>query len=141
VYVVVRRGHSVLLMLREGTGYKDGCWGLPSGKVERGETYEAAAIRELAEETGLSLDASELHLAMMLDRLPSDGGHWVGAFFDVVHRGQEPRNAEPTKCRELGWYSLFDLPNTLVDYVRHAVLKSAEGERYAVWQDAEHLFP
>jgi 8-oxo-dGTP diphosphatase len=39
VYVIVRKGSDVLLMLREGTGYKDGAWGLPSGKVEPGETY------------------------------------------------------------------------------------------------------
>ncbi|KAB8140875.1 NUDIX hydrolase [Chloroflexia bacterium SDU3-3] len=29
-------------------------WGLPKGHVRRGETAEAAAVREIAEETGLS---------------------------------------------------------------------------------------
>lgn len=31
-------------------------WGLPGGKVEKGETPRQAAIREMVEETGVSLD-------------------------------------------------------------------------------------
>jgi 8-oxo-dGTP diphosphatase len=37
-------------------------WGLPKGHVRRGETAEAAAIREIAEETGLN-GLVEQHLA------------------------------------------------------------------------------
>nr|WP_044200163.1 NUDIX hydrolase [Oscillochloris trichoides] len=33
---------------------RGGRWGLPKGHVNRGETAEAAALREVAEETGLS---------------------------------------------------------------------------------------
>ena len=37
-------------------------WGLPKGHVRRGETAEAAAVREIEEETGLS-GSVERHLA------------------------------------------------------------------------------
>jgi 8-oxo-dGTP pyrophosphatase MutT (NUDIX family) len=43
----------------------DGChWGLPKGNVERGEQPAAAALREIAEETGL--ERTGLHLVASL---------------------------------------------------------------------------
>lgn len=47
-------GKQVLLLKRaEGTG-NAGTWGLPGGKVEKGETTIAGAIRETKEETGIT---------------------------------------------------------------------------------------
>ncbi|MHB8449218.1 MAG: NUDIX domain-containing protein [Mycobacteriales bacterium] len=46
---VWRSGDQVLLLLRSGTGYKAGRGGQPSGKVEPGESYPEAAVREFGE--------------------------------------------------------------------------------------------
>ncbi len=50
--VVVLRANTVLL-IRRGRPPAEGSWSLPGGAQELGETAEAAARRELAEETGL----------------------------------------------------------------------------------------
>lgn len=46
-------GHRFLLMVERGDGYG---WAVPGGSVEPGETGAQAAVRELAEETGLHVD-------------------------------------------------------------------------------------
>lgn len=46
------RDHEVLL-IRRGTPPLAGQWSLPGGRIEFGEAAEAAALRELREETGV----------------------------------------------------------------------------------------
>ena len=46
------------LVLERAAGKEVGKWGVPAGKLEEKETPEAAALRELFEETGISLERS-----------------------------------------------------------------------------------
>ncbi|WP_406637622.1 NUDIX hydrolase [Amycolatopsis sp. WGS_07] len=55
VGAVVEASDTVLLLKRRAGDFMGGIYELPSGKVERDETLEAATARELAEETGLTL--------------------------------------------------------------------------------------
>jgi 8-oxo-dGTP diphosphatase len=51
--VVCLRGDRVLL-IRRGKPPRQGQWSIPGGRMEMGETAAAAALRELAEETGVT---------------------------------------------------------------------------------------
>jgi 8-oxo-dGTP diphosphatase len=66
VGVVCLRGDQVLLIKR-GTPPRLGQWSLPGGRLEWGETTKVAALRELAEETGVQ--AKLLGLVDVLDGL------------------------------------------------------------------------
>jgi 8-oxo-dGTP diphosphatase len=54
-YCWIARGDTVLFVRRAPGVFLAGRWELPGGTVEPGETSEAAAVREAAEETGLTV--------------------------------------------------------------------------------------
>jgi 8-oxo-dGTP pyrophosphatase MutT (NUDIX family) len=59
--VLLDAGTRVLLfhaMLPEGSA--DGWWELPGGGIDRGETYLDAAVREIREETGLTISRDQV---------------------------------------------------------------------------------
>lgn len=118
VYVALRRGSDVLFMLRTGTGYRDGEYGLPSGKVEPGETLLEGACREVAEETGLVIEPSQLAFGHVMERT-TPTGTWLDWFFVCDHWNGLPANKEPAKCAELAWLDASH--DAVTDYVRLAL--------------------
>ncbi|MBM9461428.1 NUDIX domain-containing protein [Nocardioides sp. zg-536] len=109
----------VLLQLRRGTGFMDEHWAAAAaGHVERGETAEAAARREAAEE--LDVVDLDLRFATAMQRtahdLPID--ERVDFFFTARSWRGTPRIVEPTKCADLRWYALDALPDPVVPHER-----------------------
>ena len=62
VAAVIRDGDRVLLLERSPEDYLGGLFELPGGLVETGETMSQALRREVAEETGLIITASDRYL-------------------------------------------------------------------------------
>ncbi|MEU9133678.1 NUDIX domain-containing protein [Kitasatospora sp. NPDC048540] len=67
--VIVPTTDGRVLLGRRTTAGEEPSWGLPGGKADRaGESFEQAAARELAEETGIVLPAAAMRvLAVLLD--------------------------------------------------------------------------
>ncbi len=79
--VVLKPPHEVLLIQR-GRAPMLGAWGLPGGGQELGETAEAAARRELLEETGLSV--GKIRLAGTVDSIHRDAEGRVRYHYTII---------------------------------------------------------
>jgi 8-oxo-dGTP diphosphatase len=67
--VIVDRGR--VLLVRRGQEPLKGQWSLPGGMLEVGESLTAGVVREVREETGLTVETVEL--VELLDRIHRDG--------------------------------------------------------------------
>ena len=104
---------NVLLIQRKKEPFAD-CWALPGGFMDRDETLESAARRELQEETGLVADEiKQIHTFSAVNRDPR--GRVVSvAFLAEVDSTQKAVAADDAK--NAVWFPLEDLPSLAFDH-------------------------
>lgn len=85
--LVLTPDNKELLLVRRGNHPFRGCMALPGGFVGAGETAEAAAVRELFEETGISLPLKQFYTVSTPGRDPR------GWTVSVVFWGRTERTA------------------------------------------------
>ena len=73
-------------------------WALPGGFVEYGETVEAAAVREAAEETGLTVTLTEL-LGVYSDPRRDPRRHTIAVVFVASARGEPVGGDDAAEAR------------------------------------------
>jgi 8-oxo-dGTP diphosphatase len=95
-----------LLLVRQVAGQK--LWTLPGGKVKRNESLERALKREVREETGLSVSASEY--LRMYDR-PKRGAITI-LFRVLVHRQTGRMHFPAQEIADLGFFDRLPADGT-----------------------------
>lgn len=119
--ILIRDNH-ILLLRRQNTGFFDGHWALPAGKLDKQETPRQALLRELQEETGIEAASNAIGGELIVfaknlhHDLSFDGRFYY--FAQVVNWAGEPRNTEPNKASEMAWFPLTMLPLKMVPYHR-----------------------
>ena len=134
VATVVERSGGLLLVRHQKPG-RDAYWVLPGGRLEPGETIPECAVRELAEETGLTARFSGI---LYVGEFLREGRHTIDVVArmtlegnDVAVLGSDPEvapDAEPT-LREVRWVGVDELQGIelLPDSVKARLLNDAGG--------------
>lgn len=123
--VVYRRNSESMYFLLIRDPYQN--WGLPKGHVERGETPEQTAVREVAEETGLL----ELEVRDALDTIDwffregPDLIHKYCHFFLMETRVAETRPQLEEGITECVWLPIEEALRTLTYDNARTVLEAA----------------
>lgn len=123
--IVHDRGAGRVLLLRRGERGRFGrnMWDLPGGKNEPGEPVTRTAVRELWEETGLTVRVEALKVAHVIHG--ARGVDAPGGFLTVVFVTDEwtgrAENREPGKHSEVRWADVGALPGPFVKSTDNAL--------------------
>jgi 8-oxo-dGTP diphosphatase len=115
VVMVTRDAEPRVLLIRRKHDPFAGAWALPGGFVDMDETLEAAARRELREETGLLAEEIEqLHTFGDPGRDPR--GRTISVVYLTRVDASRVRPRADDDAAEVGWYPLHQLPTLAFDH-------------------------
>jgi len=103
-------GPNVLLGQRKGS-HGAGEWALPGGHLEYGESFEATARRELAEELGPDVKYGSLSVVSVINLLHYMPKHYIDIGMVAQYVNGTPFIMEPDKCDGWHWMSIDDVLN------------------------------
>ena len=121
VLCYLKRGDEYLLLLKAKGRFGGGFWNAPGGKIENGESSEQAAIREVGEETGVTVKS--LEKAGFLEFYFGEGKKkpdWTAEVFTTTDFEGELKESEEGR---LEWFRNSKLPLDLM------------------WEDDRHWLP
>ena len=106
VAAIIEQQGRYLITQRRSMDVLAGLWEFPSGKVETGETDEAALRRELRERAGVAADVGDV----IAQRTHRYDGYVVDL---VLYRATiaPPRKPRPLRVADLRWVAPYELEN------------------------------
>ena len=119
VHLFLIKDGKVLLLRRFNTGYEDGKYSVPAGHIDGKEKATSAMIREAREEAGIDLSEEQLRMVHVMHRKSDE--ERIDFFFEATAWKGQPKIMEPTKCDDLNWVSVDQLPNNVIPYVRTGI--------------------
>ena len=116
IVFVVNDNNEVLLQKRSANKkHFPNKWTVLSGHVEDfDDTFEAAAVRELKEEIGLTVNISELKYLTENEVIKEDNSKHITKYYSIISNKQEDEYTIQTEeLSEVKWYSCNDFVNMM----------------------------
>jgi ADP-ribose pyrophosphatase YjhB (NUDIX family) len=135
IHLLLVSNGDLLLGRRANTGYGDGAFEPPSGRLAERETLVEAAVRVAADQMGVALDPASVSLAHVLHDVSGAGRMAFFLAADGWADGACPvPPAEGSRSySDFGWYPLTDLPANMIDRARVAVRNYAAGACFSTY--------
>lgn len=121
VTMIARDRDDRLLLVR--LSYAEAGWSFPGGGARRGETMAAAAVRELAEETGCAAD--KVKLTGCMEETLSGSPHTAHVFTCLTDDMPRPDGREVVEAR---FFPVHSLPHPMTERTQ---------ARLAFWRERE----
>ncbi len=130
-YMILRKGKKIAFLYRSNTSWMNKFWALPAGKVESGEPFSRAAVRETEEEIGIKISLKNIRHNLTVHRFSDgDAPEWVDVYFEVTKWKGEPFNAEPHKHSRMEWIEADNLPDNVIPDEVAALNAIHDGKSY-----------
>lgn len=127
--IIINSKGQILIKKRKGSHAEK--FSIPGGRVDAGETFEKTAIREIEEETGLTLiNPKVIAVTNNLETYKEDGVHFISVILVAKDYKGKLINNEPEKCESLGWFDPKKLPQPHFDGSRLGVECFLENKFY-----------
>ena len=117
VGVIIEHDGQVLLLKRRQV-HGAGTWSTPGGHLEFGESPEACAIREVQEETGVTIEDAQF-IAITNDCFEENGKHYVTIWMQGRYVSGKPVINAAYEMSAVGWFSWDNLPGVLFLPLQH----------------------
>lgn len=115
----------ILLQKRQNTGYMDEKYDMAcSGHLESNESIITALIREAKEELGIIINSEDVKLVTVVHDYI---GNYIRFFFTAHKYKGIPVIKELSKCSQLTWVPIDNLPIETIPHIKSAIKNIENG--------------
>lgn len=121
VGIIIQNAENKILIGKRKGGLAP-LFSIPGGHLENGETFEQAAIKEVLEETGLSISHPKvISVTNNLRTWQTEGKHYISVNLYCNTFTGILEVKEKDKCEWWDWFSLDDIPQPQFDASEFAI--------------------
>lgn len=132
VLALIEDDRVLLLQRSSDSAWMPNVWHVPGGHVESDETVQEAAVREIAEELGVTVAVEDMVFQGVVV-YDETNGNAVDTFQFCAYRWSgEPRLLEPHRHRAMEWFQVDKLPDNITQHSRVLLASDRPVYVYAV---------
>ena len=102
------KDHDRILLVQENKNEVKGLWDLPGGKLKTTESIKQAAIREIMEETGYSI---ELKSILLMQNYITSKGEMLIIYFNAELLNKKQEKYREEEIKNVKWFTIEEIKN------------------------------